>query len=169
MPSQFLNQFSFPLIGGLVLIVLLLFLRRIGQSWQHIARVQLIIGLFFVTSFFILRPGDSDVNSLEAAAVILQNQQPTFIEFFSNYCTGCLVIRPAVDTFIAELDDGYNVLRVNIHSPLGRELRERYGFSFTPEFLVLDAQGSEVYRGHSLPDRVSLQPIRATSQSVPRD
>ena len=80
------------------------------------------------------------------------------MEFFSNYCAGCLAIRPVVDSLIEDMDDTINVLRIDIHTDTGRDLREQYNFSYTPEFLLLDNQGNEVWRSHSPPteDQLSI-------------
>jgi hypothetical protein len=60
-------------------------------------------------------------------------------------------MRPTVDALIADIGADFNVLRVNIHTDAGRELSEQLGFNFTPEFLLLNADGQEVWRDHIPP------------------
>jgi hypothetical protein len=46
---------------------------------------------------------------------------------------------------------------VDIHTDFGRTLRERYGFSFTPEFVLFDSAGSEIWRSHTPPSETELE------------
>lgn len=152
---QIANQFSFVIFGVLILVGLVVFLILCRARWQIVMIAGLSFIALFGTAFLLLRPGASDVDSLEEAEAMLTNGQPTFLEFFSNYCTGCLMARPAVDQLVTEIDAQYNgrfnVLRVDIHTPVGRALRERYGFSFTPEFILFNHDGREVWRSHAPP------------------
>jgi thiol-disulfide isomerase/thioredoxin len=145
-----LNQFSYPLIAALVLAVAFVVLYRRTNRTVLIG-VELGLLIAFAGGFLALRTGDGDLTSIEAYDTLLINDRPTFIEFFSNFCTGCLVMRPTVDALIADIDDEFNILRVNIHSEAGRALRERLSFSFTPEFVLLNARGVEVWRDHIPP------------------
>lgn len=145
-----LNQFSYPLIAALVLAILFVLLyRRVNRV--VLIGIELGLLLAFVGGFLALHTGDGDLTSIEAYDALVTNNRPTFIEFFSNFCTGCLVMRPTVDALIADISDEFNILRVNIHSEAGRALRERLSFSFTPEFVLLDARGVEVWRDHIPP------------------
>jgi thiol-disulfide isomerase/thioredoxin len=152
---QIANQFSFVIFGALILIGLIVFLILCRARWQIVTIAGLSFIMLFVATFLLLRPGASDVDTLAEAEAMLTNGQPTFLEFFSNYCTGCLLVRPAVDQLIAEINTQYNgdfnVLRVDIHTPVGRALRERHGFSFTPEFILFNHDGHEVWRSHAPP------------------
>lgn len=157
MMTTLLNQFSYPLIalGVLASAFLVLRQRRANRGTLIVVEVGLLAA--FVGGFLMLRTGDGDLRDISAYDALIANQRPTVVEFFSNFCTGCLVIRPSVDALIADIEGDYNVLRVNIHTDAGRELRERLGFSFTPEFVVLDARGVEVWRGHTVPTLNDLQ------------
>jgi thiol-disulfide isomerase/thioredoxin len=149
------NQFSYPLIVlGILAVVFMLTRRRLRQPlvWG----LQLSLIALFVIGFFLLRTGDGDLNDIETYDAMLANDKPIFVEFFSNFCTFCLVLRPTVDDIIANMGDDYNVLRVNIHSSGGIILREKLAFSFTPEFLLLDANGAEVWRDHTPPSQDML-------------
>jgi len=144
------NQFSYPLIAsGVLLVIFLLLRRRVKPAIILVTEIALLV--IFIGGFFALRTGDGDLADMAGFDAVMANDRPTFIEFFSNFCTGCLVIRPTVDALITDINDDFNVLRVNIHSDAGRELRDRLGFSFTPEFLLLDANGIEVWRDHVPP------------------
>lgn len=149
--SYIFNQYSYPLIalGVMATVLFLLLLRRVRSSTLIMTELALLV--IFVGGFFALRTGEGDVVDRDGFEAVLANDRPTFIEFFSNFCTGCLVMRPTVDGIINDIGDDFNVLRVNIHSDIGRELTEQLGFNFTPEFLLLDADGQEVWRDHVPP------------------
>ena len=51
----------------------------------------------------------------------------------------------------ADLGQRANVLRVSIHTDLGRQLGQRYWFQYTPTFIVFDGSGHEQYRGPGVP------------------
>lgn len=158
------NQFSFLLfsIAGIALITGLIW-RLFRPRWPVLAGSAMGLMVLAVVVFFVLRPGVSDVNNIADAEALLTSGRPTMVEFFSNYCIGCMSVRPAVDALVADLDrtfaEGVNVLRVDIHTDFGRELRERYAFSFTPEFILFDAEGQEVWRGHLPPALTDIVPL----------
>jgi thiol-disulfide isomerase/thioredoxin len=106
-----------------------------------------------VAGLLLLRPGISDVDSVTEAQTTLQNGKPTFLEFFSNYCAGCLALRPSVDLLVSDINDDFNILRIDIHTEYGRELRQSFQFDYTPEFVLFDRSGQEVWRDHGLPPR----------------
>jgi thiol-disulfide isomerase/thioredoxin len=156
------NQFSFIFffsISGTALLFLML--RSRGASWRVTLSALSAAAALAVIAFFILRPGLSDVSSAQAARAIVRSGKPTLIEFYSNYCIGCMVVRPAVDALAADIQasfpDAFNILRIDIHTDFGRELRDIYGFSYTPEFILFNAQGQETWRSHAPP---SLNDIR---------
>lgn len=153
-----LNQYSYVIIAVIVCAVLYLGLRRFAKATQSGAvGAVLLAAAIFIGGFALLQTGEGDVTEVSQVDALVANGQPTFIEFFSNYCTGCLLLRPTVDGIIADIGDDFNVLRINIHSTAGRELREAYDFSFTPEFVLLDSSGQEVWRDHVPPSNADLQ------------
>lgn len=159
----FANQYSFVLITALILLLAAggLILRR--ARWRTVVASLLALGLVIGAAYLLLRPGSSDVDSVEAAEAVIASGSPTLVEFYSNYCAGCLAARPAVDSLVAEIDarfeDSFNILRVDIHTPFGRVLRERYGFSYTPEFILFDPSGQEVWRSHTPPSLTEVESL----------
>lgn len=149
------NQFSFVLMSLGVLVGIVVLLRALRQSWRVTAGAALVVAAAALAAFMALRPGLSDVDSVQAAESMLQSGKPTMVEFFSNYCINCLAARPQVDALISDIEarhaDGVNILRIDIHTGFGRELRERYGFSYTPEFILFDRDGQEIWRAHTPP------------------
>jgi thiol-disulfide isomerase/thioredoxin len=158
--DRLFNQYSFVLISAGVLIAVVIILWRLSVSRRVISATVGLLLVFVLVSYFLLRPGLSDVGSTSAAESIIQNGKPTFLEFFSNYCAGCLAIRPVVDEIAVELGDEFNILRIDIHTDAGRELRERYAFNYTPEFILFNQQGEEVWRGHNPPNDNQLSLVQ---------
>lgn len=149
------NQFSFVFfsISGILLLFFLLRSRR--ASWRVTLSASGAAVALAVALFFLLRPGLSDVSSAQAARAAIGSGKPTLVEFFSNYCIGCMAVRPAVESLVADiqtsLPNAVNILRIDIHTDFGRELRDAYGFSYVPEFILFNAQGQEVWRSHTPP------------------
>lgn len=162
-----LNQYSYVFIALVAVVVVYVLLRRYMQKgWPLVLFVQLGIVLVFGTGFVILRPGNSNVSSADAALSMLQNGRPTFVEFFSNYCSGCLSLNPIVEAIVDDIEEDYNILRIDIHTSTGREMREALGFSFTPEFIVYDVSGREIWRDHIPPTQSQLDAGRIANQAL---
>lgn len=153
--AEFANQYSFVIFScvAIIGIAMLLRMRRVDKRLSLATMV--ILFAFLGTLNLALRTGGSDVHSLEEAEAILNNQTPTLIQFFSNYCAGCMAERPEFDMLIRKIQElypnQYNILRIDIHTAYGQVLRERYGFSFSPEYILLTGDGEEIWRGHSRP------------------
>lgn len=158
---ELLNQYSYVWIGLSVLLAALAVLRRgLRLAWHVILPVEAALAAVLVVALLILRPGAGDVNSAQAAEIMLANGRPTLLEFFSNYCTGCIAVRPAVEQLVAGIKEDFNILRVDIHTDTGRTLRETLGFSYTPEFIVFDTTGNEIWREHFPPTSDIIQAAR---------
>lgn len=50
-----------------------------------------------------------------------------------------------------QIEDEFTFLRFDIQSEVGRVLADQIGFRSTPQFVLLDASGAEVWRGSSVP------------------
>jgi hypothetical protein len=62
-----------------------------------------------------------------------------------------MALKPATEQLEANLGNRANVLRVSIHTELGKRLGERYAFQTTPLFILFDPQGHEKRRGPMVP------------------
>lgn len=151
------NQYSFVFLGLGTLIVILSFMRWRRIDWRSTLIVGVVIALVFTGAFFVFRVGASDVASVDSAQAQIGSGKPTLLEFYSNFCMGCMSARPVVDALIARLGDQVNVLRVDIHTAVGRELRAIYGFTYSPEFVLFDATGTEVWRANTPPTDAQLR------------
>ena len=154
--NPFFNQFSVIWMSLLAVAFVVVLLRWRRIPWPVIGLA--LVGILLVGGgiYLSIRPGTSDTNTVDESISLINNGRPTFLEFFSNYCVGCLAVKPAVDALASEINDEYDVIRVDIHTALGRELRERFGFSYTPEFILFDVAGEIIWRGNSLPSDEQL-------------
>ncbi len=57
-----------------------------------------------------------------------------------------MAAKPIVDGIEREHGAALSVVRLNIQEPAAEALADRFGFQFTPTFLLFDAEGEEVFR-----------------------
>lgn len=152
-----LNQYSYVASGlfilvGFVAVAWVAARRRPAPSrWPLISSFAFSVGLVLFGGFFALRPGAATVDTMTEVEQLLANNRPTLLQFYSNYCIGCMNVEGQLDALEMEIGATHDVLRVDIHTDFGRELREVLGFSYTPEFILYDPTGQETWRGHELP------------------
>jgi thiol-disulfide isomerase/thioredoxin len=141
-----LNQYSFIVIAGLVLLGLG------GAFWFTGFTRRKALALALVTAAFIavwsgLRTGASAYQQpAQAQIVIREAQRPVLVEFYSDYCAGCLAAKPTLDSLEAELANELTVIRLDVASPAGEDLRGTLKLYATPTFILFDAQGNEIWR-----------------------
>ncbi len=140
------NQYSFLFIVGGVLLVVTLVLMIGGFTWRK-GLALLTVAAAFVIAWLGLRTGPSAYQEIQQVEYVIQQpRQPVLIEFYSDYCAGCLVARPVVDELETELDGQLTVIRLDIASPPGQALGMRLGFRATPTFVLFDVHGNELWR-----------------------
>lgn len=140
------NQYSVLLAAfGILAVAALVLFRKKPRLTDWLAFLLLAAGLF--GGWMILRPTQTQLMD-EAAAVraVIGAGQPVLLEFQSPYCVACVAIKPTVDALEQELDGRLRVIRLNVQSPVGRELAPLFDFQFTPTFIYFDAQGVERWR-----------------------
>jgi len=59
---------------------------------------------------------------------------------------GCLAVKPVVDRIEIEFIGKLRIIRLDIQSPTGHALADRYRFQYTPTFIFFDGQGEEQWR-----------------------
>ena len=62
-----------------------------------------------------------------------------------------MALAPSVNGLDDRLGERADMLRVSIHTSIGKTLAERYDFEFTPLFIILDGLGREIWRGNTVP------------------
>ena len=83
--QEFLQTHSYVFISMGVVAGLMVALRALRVRWRYVLGTALILSLVLTVGLLILRPGVSDVDSVQAAEAMIHNGRPTFLEFFSNY------------------------------------------------------------------------------------
>ena len=69
----------------------------------------------------------------------------------------CLAAKPAVDGLEDELALHAVFLHIDVGAEIGVVVARRYGVSFTPTYIVFDAQGEIVHRKTGYPDRDAIR------------
>jgi hypothetical protein len=84
MIMEFINQYSFTVVAGTLIIVFAFFIFRyeIGQR-QVISLVALVIGFFVAYSFF--NPGESSTGGASRVADAMGGGKPVLMEFQSPF------------------------------------------------------------------------------------
>ncbi len=79
------NQYSFVWALLVLIVVAIGVMRVVGLKRRMIGLVIALLALIFGGAGLALRQTVSDVSSTEAAAALIGNGKPTFVEFFSQY------------------------------------------------------------------------------------
>jgi hypothetical protein len=82
---EFLQQHSYVFISLGVVFGLVIALRLMRLRWRYTLLGSGGLAVALAVALLILRPGLSDVDTVQAAEATLRNGRPTFLEFFSNY------------------------------------------------------------------------------------
>lgn len=154
---SFFNQFSYPIFSLIILIVAILLMRRYKVKLPIMGMVMLFIAGGLLMVYLVLRPGISTINNPQEARDIIGNGRPTLVVFHSNFCSGCLAMNPSIVALADEIRADFDVIRVDIHTETGTMLTEELGFSASPEFVLYDANGREIWRSNGLPSKQGLQ------------
>ncbi len=67
-----------------------------------------------------------------------------------------MAAEPAVSRLSDGLESACNVVSVSVHSELGKSLRQKYGVSLVPTFILLDGEGNEVFRQSKVPTSLMI-------------
>ncbi len=153
-----INRFSYIIIATVVLAGMGVYFARSGFTRTRALALGVAALAFFV-AWASLRIGDGTATDTQAATLVLRDsQQPVLIEFYSDYCAGCLAARPAVDNLERELGDQLKVVRFNVSSEAGQELAIQLAVeNRTPSFVLLDATGNELWRGFGVFDPAAVK------------
>ena len=80
-------------------------------------------------------------DGLAALEAVLRGPRPTLLEFYSATCGLCMAMRPVMNRLEAEAGHRLQILRVDVKEPIGLEIADRYGVTFTPTFLLFNSLG----------------------------
>jgi thiol-disulfide isomerase/thioredoxin len=158
---QSINQYSFLILGLVMITVLVLWRLREGfrrQDWVAIA--ALVVG--FMVAFGIFRP-TSQPDSVRQFEDNLGQGEPLLLSLQSPYCLACMSARPFLDR-VEEQHPDLTVVRLNIQDPAAADILDEYGFQYTPTFIMFDSQGEEMWRR---PFAIDPEWVDETLESLP--
>ena len=64
---------------------------------------------------------------------------------------GCLESQPIVQWVRKKVGDQVNFIRLDIQSPVTREIMKKYRITLNSAYLIFDGQGKEVWRSYAIP------------------
>ncbi|MCJ7825756.1 MAG: hypothetical protein MUP44_12730 [Anaerolineales bacterium] len=82
---QILNQYSFPFIGGVILLILTgIILRKVGTDGLFVPLAALVLGMLF--AFWLFSPGASaDISDAARVQEVIGAGEAVLLEFQSPY------------------------------------------------------------------------------------
>jgi thioredoxin 1 len=141
-----LNQYSFILIAGLALLAVGGFFWFTGFTGRKSLALAA-LAVAFIAVWSGLRTGASAFqDAAQAEVVIREARMPVLVEFYSDYCAGCLAARPTLDALEVDLKDELKIIRLDVASPSGQALGAELRLYATPTFIFFDAEGRELWR-----------------------
>jgi thioredoxin 1 len=141
-----LNQYSFILIAGLALLAVGGFFWFTGFTRRKSLALAA-LAVAFIAVWSGLRTGASAFqDAAQAEVVIREARMPVLVEFYSDYCAGCLAARPTLDALEVDLKDELKIIRLDVASPSGQALGAELRLYATPTFIFFDAEGRELWR-----------------------
>lgn len=153
-----LNRFSYIILATIVLVSMGVYFARSGFTRTR-ALALAVAALAFFVAWASLRTGNGTTTSTQAATLVLRDsKEPVLIEFYSDFCAGCLAARPAVDSLEREMGDRLRVVRLNVASAAGQDLASQLQVdNRTPSFVLLDSDGNELWRGFGIFDDAAVR------------
>lgn len=141
-----LNQYSFILIAGLALLAVGGFFWFMGFTRRKSLALA-VLAVAFIAVWSGLRTGASAFqDAAQAEVVIREARMPVLVEFYSDYCAGCLAAKPTLDALEVDLKDELKIIRMDVASPSGQALGAELRLYATPTFIFFDAEGKELWR-----------------------
>ena len=140
-----INQYSFIIIGLLILaIITFLVWRLIGIKYTiPVAGLTFVLLVAFQ---LVLSTNTNTYSSVDAFDNAIPSGNAVFLVLYSDFWIVCLSTKPAVDRLESNLEDDFLVVRLNVHSDLGKYVFVKYRGRAVPTYIVLDKRGNEVWR-----------------------
>ena len=160
---QFINQNSLILFPAVIIAAAAWYLLRAGVKRSDIIILALLVGAggVFYTQGHLSAEAVEQQGQFEAQ---FDSGLPVLLEIRSPNCLGCIAAEPALEAVETEFQDRLVVVRVDIQSPLGKQLSRQYGTQYTPTFILFNAQAEEVWRSiGSLDEAIIRQQIQSLS------
>lgn len=142
-----LNQYSFVIVTVFGLLTLTVFFAMTGFNRRKAATLVVAAAAGLVAWASLRTGSGSAPEAVQAALVVREADRPVLVEFYSDYCVGCLAAKPTLDALERELRHELRVIRLDVASTEGRALGEQLELRVTPTFILFDTNGLEIWRG----------------------
>jgi len=167
-----LNQYSYAILAAVLVLSLAAWLALTGVNRRKLA-ILLGSAIALTLIWAGLRPGPGQYQeAAQVELVIREARRPVLVEFYSEYCVGCLAAETTLDLLEAEFKDELSIVRLDIASAPGKQLSAKLSAHYTPTFILFDADGQEVWRGLGALDvaavRHAVNKSRAEALNRPR-
>jgi thiol-disulfide isomerase/thioredoxin len=142
---RFFSHNSYIWLAVAILLLLTALFARGGFTTLEIGLLAL-YGAAAAVVFYAARTPRAKLAHFDELAAVdkaLRDTRPTLLEFYSENCGVCMVMRPVMDRLEADAGHRLQILRVNVKDPIGRQLADRYQVTFTPSFLLFNSYGSK--------------------------
>lgn len=139
------NQYSYVILAALIVLGLTALFWITGFSRRKGIALGVVTAAF-VAAWMGFRPGSAGTDPAQAELVIRTTEQPVLIQFYSDYCAGCMATKPTLDALELEYRGQLTVVRLDIASATGQALSEQLGARLTPTYILFDAAGNELWR-----------------------
>lgn len=116
--------------------------KRLRNALVAIAAVILATGLFLGNY---TRTHSTNLAALAEQAlpleVALNNDKPTLVEFYADWCTTCQLMAPMMANLKQDLGGEINFVMLNVDNPKWLPELDQYQVNGIPHFVFMDAQG----------------------------
>ncbi|MEM9149328.1 MAG: thioredoxin domain-containing protein [Cyanobacteria bacterium P01_F01_bin.3] len=132
--------------------------KRENKTWQIWSAIVAILLAVFAT-VLLTRPAETTVSMTPLSGIMtlktlaaksmpykvaLNNQKPTLIEFYADWCTTCQSMSATVNSLHEQYSDQINFVMLDIDDPQWAEQVASFGASGVPQFTLLNSQHQSV-------------------------
>ena len=140
-----INQYSFVIIGLIVLIGIIALCWRIF-GFKYVIPLALLISISWVSIQLFLSSNMAREVGNEYFDGNSEYNKPALLVMYSNYWIACLAAKPSVDRLESNLNGEVLLLRIDVLSRLGKPIWTKYGNAMVPTFIAIDKDGNEAWR-----------------------
>ena len=158
------NQYSYVLIAIVLMILIGIGATRIF-SWK-VSILILVVLLIAFTVFLKSQSINNDQVKIRSEwDTILRSNSPVVLQLYSEYWIACISMKPAVDRLEKELSWKVTIVRLDVMSDLGNDLKNEYEVPIIPTFIFFE-KGKEIRRIHRVPTYQELISLSQWSVTI---
>ena len=120
------------------------FLTKTQKSILVLFLIVIIFFLFFFKNLFfqptIILKNFGSVSIVPEIA--FENNKPTFLEFYAEWCEVCKEMAPRVDSMRKEYEKDINFVFLNVDNPLWEKYIKKFNVNGIPQVNIFDNQGN---------------------------